>query len=180
MKAETSGNAKSYKILSGDGSDSATENTCKSNSLNTSTNKISDDINDTDAACSFNDPFIDELIEESIPKLRKLYRLCKGRTDVLGMALYRELARCDDEFYEKVKRLDEIEEQAQSRISLAEVQTKEAILKTEAVLTKLKSKEQEILQTHQQIAALKQQLRKLRQEHEDNLTLCHQKLEVLK
>lgn len=178
---------KAYKKLKEEGIDPTVENIRKAiNGGSNSTiykilHMIEEEIADT-VICS-NDPDEDALIKDyAIPLVQGLFQKCKKRAEELAKAQYRSLASADENLANKIKRLDEIEEQATDKITAAEAKRETAIIKADALTSQLQSIEKELKQKDSEIAAIKKQaedaITTLKQQREAEITALKQQREV--
>lgn len=134
-----------------------------------------------DATIYSNDPDENQLIKDNgITLLAELYRKCKHRADELARAQYRNLAKIDQEMWDQIKRIDEINEKAQYRTEAAEAKMNEALTKTEVVIVKNKELERDLQQRDDEIKSLKQQLQEQRTLTNNMLQKLMQRLDTLK
>ena len=114
-----------YKKLKADGIEPTVESIRKfinggSNSTIYKILRMIEDENADTVICS-NDPDEDALIREhALSLVQGIYQKCKKRAEELAIAQYRSLASSNAELAHKLKRLDEIEEQAVCKITAAE------------------------------------------------------------
>ena len=173
-----------YKKLKEDGLAPTVENIRKiiNGGSNSTIHKVLRSIEEENAdtvICS-NDPDEDDLVREhAIELVHGIYQKCKRRAEELAKAQYRSLASADEELYKKIKRLDEIEEQAAYKVTAAEAKREEAITKAEAIASKLQSVEKELKQKEKEITALNQQIKELKQAQEQQLLTNKMLQEIL-
>lgn len=130
--------------------------------------------------CSY-DPDEDKIIKEyAIPLVQGVYRQCKKRTEELAKAQYRNLASADQEIKDKIKHIDDIEEQAKYRVEAAEAKMNVALNKNEVANSKIQELESALKQSTDEIKELKQQVKELKQLQEQQEITNSMLKEVLK
>ncbi len=174
-----------YKKLKADGIEPTVESIRKfinggSNSTIYKILRMIEDENADTVICS-NDPDEDALIREhALSLVQGIYQKCKKRAEELAIAQYRSLASSNAELAHKLKRLDEIEEQAVCKITAAEAKRtaaeaektaaeakrEESVAKVNVIEAKLQSVEKELKQRNAEIIDLKQQIKELKQAYE--------------
>lgn len=163
-----------YKKLKADGVEPTVENIRNliHGGSNSTIHKILSSIEEeeVDTVVCSEDPDEDALIKDhAISVIHGLYQKCKKRAEELAIAQYRRYANADEELNNKIKRLDEIEEQAGYKVSAAEAKREEAIAKVEVIVSKLQSVEKELKQKEEEITALNQQIKELKQAQQQQL-----------
>ncbi len=191
---------RAYKQLKEEGKDPSVENIRKliNGGSNSTIYKILRMIIDeaADTVIEAIDPEKESIIKEhAVSLVSSLYDLCRNRANSVAKAQYRSLADIDKDLDQKLKRLDEIEEQAEYKIIAAEATQREAVAKLELMTSKLQTAEKELKQRETEVTTLKQQYKAdiaalkqqreaevtaLKKQHEAEITALNQQIKELK
>ncbi len=140
---------------------------------------------DFDIIVSSLDPEAQNIVKEfAIPLVKDLYEKCRKRANSIAKAQYKNLAQIDAVLNQKLERLDEIEVQAEYKITAADAIRNEAIAKAELIASKLQTAEQDLKQKETEVATLKKQyeadIATLKQRHEAENVALNKQIKELK